>query len=350
MKRLPSITLVVLTLLAGCSTTKTERQPITLLTYDSFALTKGVLDGFTKKTGIPVKVVTQGDAGELVNAAILTKGDAESGVLWGVDSTLLTRAIDENLFVPYTSKNAKDLDPTLVALAPSREVTPVDLGDVCINFDKAALAKAGVVAPTTLNDLVDPKYRSMLVVQSPATSSPGLAFLLATIAAFGEDPTTGWRSYWKKLTANDVKVVSGWTEAYETWFSAGTGKGDRPLVVSYGTSPAAAVLFGPDPKVTTAPTGVMESSCYRQVEFAGILRGKANALDESKELLDFLTGPVVQNDIQLNNFVYPANTTVSPAKELAMFGVRPGNAAELSPAAVDGGRERWIDTWTEQFG
>jgi thiamine transport system substrate-binding protein len=350
MKRLSSIALAALTLLAGCSTTKTERRPITLLTYDSFVLSKGILEGFTKQTGIPVKVVTQGDAGELVNAAILTKADAESGVLWGVDSTLLTRAVKEKLFVPYTSKNAKDIDQTLRALAPSDVVTPVDRGDVCVNYDKAALAKAGVPAPTTLNDLVDPKYRGMLVVQSPATSSPGLAFLLATIAAFGEDPATGWTGYWKKLTANDVKVVSGWTEAYETWFSAGTGKGDRPLVVSYGTSPAAAVLFGPDPKATASPTGVMTSSCYRQVEFAGILRGKADALDESQELIDFLTGPVLQNDIQLNNFVYPANTKVSPAKEFALFGVRPDDAAELSPTVVDAGREGWIDTWNEQFG
>lgn len=328
----------------------TKRSPIVLLAYDSFVLTKGVLEGFTKTTGIPVKLVTQGDAGELVNAAVLTKGDAESGVLWGVDSTFLTRAAKEDLFVPYESSNAADLDPTLRALAPKNEVTPVDRGDVCVNFDKAALAKAGVDAPKTLDDLVDPKYRGMLVVQSPATSSPGLAFLLATIAAYGEDPATGWTSYWKKLAANDVKIVSGWTEAYETWFSAGGGKGDRPLVVSYGTSPAAAVLFGPDPKASTSPTGVVESTCYRQVEFAGILRGQPDALDESKELIDFLSGPVVQNDIQLNMFVYPANTKVAPAKEFASFAVSPDKAAELRPAAVDAGREGWIDAWTEQFG
>ena len=329
---------------------RAARTPIVLLAYDSFVLSKGVLDGFTKATGIPVKLVTQGDAGELVNSAVLTKGDAESGVLWGVDSTFLTRAEKEDLFVPYESANAADLEPTLRALSPKNEVTPVDRGDVCVNFDKDALTKAGVDAPKSLDDLVDPKYRGMLVVQSPATSSPGLAFLLATIATYGEDPATGWTSFWTKLAANDVKIVSGWTEAYETWFSAGGGKGDRPLVVSYGTSPAAAVLFGPDPTATTSPTGVVESTCYRQVEFAGILRGRPDALDESRELMDFLTGPLVQDDIQLNMFVYPANTKVAPAKEFAAFGVKPDTAAELRPDAVDAGREEWIDAWTEQFG
>jgi thiamine transport system substrate-binding protein len=347
-KRLRSIALVALVVLSSCSTTKSnKRDSIVLLAYDSFVLSKGVLEDFTKTTGIPVKLVTQGDTGELVNSAILTKDDAESGVLWGIDKTFLTRAIKEKLFVSYVSKNAKDIEPSLRALIENNEVTPVDRGDVCVNYDKAALKKAGVPAPTSLAELADPKYRGMLVIPSPATSSPGLAFLFATIVAADEN---GWVAYWERLKANDVKIVSGWTEAYETWFSGGSGKGDRPLVVSYGTSPAAAVLFGPDPKATIAPTGVIEYTCFRQAEFAGILRGKPEALDESKELLDFLSGPVVQTDIQLNNFVYPANLTAKIDPALTSFGVSPTRSLELPPAVVDANRETWIDTWTEKFG
>lgn len=325
-----------------------KRDEIVLLAYDSFALSKGTIEGFTASTGIPVKVVTQGDAGELVNSAILTKDSPESGVLWGVDSTLLTRAIDAKIFTPYESTHASELDPKLRSLAPGNEVTPVDRGDVCVNYDKAALAKRGVQPPTSLADLADPKYKGMLVTQNPATSSPGLAFLFASIAKFGEDPATGWKDYWTKLRANDVKVVSGWTEAYETWFSAGGGKGDRPLVVSYGTSPAAAVLFGPDPKATEAPTGVVESTCYRQVEFAGVLNGPHT--DEAKELLDFLVSTPVQEDLQLNMFVYPSNTTAKIADEFTRFGVSPADSLELAPDAVSKGRETWTDEWTSILG
>ena len=325
-----------------------KQREIVLLAYDSFVLSKGVLEVFTATTGIPVKVITQGDAGELVNSAILTKDSPESGVLWGVDSTLLSRAIDAKLFEPYVSTLAADIDPTLRALAPGNEVTPVDRGDVCVNYDKAALAAKGVEAPTRLEDLVDSKYKGMLVVQSPSTSSPGLAFLLATIARFGEDSKTGWQSYWTALKANDVKVVSGWTEAYETWFSGGTGKGDRPLVVSYGTSPAAAVLFGADPKAATSPTAVIDDTCYRQIEFAGVLRGEAQT--EAKALLDFLVSPVVQEDMQLNQFVFPVNTKAKIAEPLTRFAAKPVTSAEIAPAEVAKNRERWIDEWTKVVG
>ncbi len=347
--RLTAIALLSTLTVVGCSSSKNDAaskapREIVLLAYDSFVLSKGVIEGFTAETGIPVKVVTQGDAGELVNSAILTKDSPESGVLWGVDSTFLTRAIDEGIFAPYESKLADDLDPTLRALVPKNEVTPVDRGDVCVNYDRAALAKRGVEPPATLGDLIDPKYKGMLVVQSPSTSSPGLAFLMATVARFGDASSGGWKDYWTALKANDVKVTSGWTEAYETWFSAGGGKGDRPLVVSYATSPAAAVLFGPDPAATEAPTGVVEDTCYRQVEFAGVLRGEAQ--DEARQLLDFLVSPAVQEDMQLNMFVLPANTKAKIDKAFTSFALFPKASAELAPSEVSANRERWIDEWT----
>ena len=346
--RTTAVALLSALAIASCSSSNDPKpatpREIVLLAYDSFVLSKGVIEGFTKQTGIPVKVVTQGDAGELVNSAILTKDSPESGVLWGVDSTFLTRAIKENLFAPYTSKLADDLDASMKSLVPNNEVTPVDRGDVCVNYDRAELARRGVAPPATLEDLIDPKYKGMLAVQSPSTSSPGLAFFMATIARFGEKRSGGWQEYWTSLKANDVKVTSGWTEAYETWFSAGGGKGDRPLVVSYATSPAAAVLFGPDPAATEAPTGVVEDTCYRQVEFAGVLRGEAQ--DEARQLLDFLVSPAVQEDMQLNMFVLPSNTKATLDKAITAFALFPARAAELEPDLVSTNRERWIDEWT----
>ena len=329
------------------ATTTTAPAPaassITLVAYDSFVLSKGTLEAFTKQTGITVKVLTNGDTGELVNKAVLTKGNPLGDVLWGVDNTFLDRALKEQLFEPYAASTKADLAPALTALVPGDEVTPVDYGDVCVNYDKAALAAKGITAPTSLEDLTDPKYADQLVVENPATSSPGLAFMLATVAHFGADK---WQPYWQKLKANGVLVVNGWTEAYETWFAGGTAKGNRSLVVSYASSPPAAVLFGPDPSATVAPTGVVDATCFRQVEFAGILKGTKHVA-EAQKLIDFLSGTTVQEDLQLNMFVFPANTKAALAKAFVDFAAKPATPITMEPADIAANRDAWIDQWTK---
>ena len=74
-------------------------------------------------------------------------------------------------------------------LDPQHRVTPIDKADVCVDYDKAWFASHGVAPPTSLADLTEPTYKSMLVAEDPSTSTPGLAFLLATIAA--GSPGTG---------------------------------------------------------------------------------------------------------------------------------------------------------------
>ena len=324
------------------SVAATSKPTITLVAYDSFALSKGVLEAFTARTGVKVKVLTNGDTGELVNKSILTKDKPLGDVLWGIDNTFLERAVREKIFTPYASKNRAALRTDLLSLVPGNIVTPVDYGDVCVNYDRAALALKNLPIPTTLEDLIDPRYRNQLVVENPATSSPGLAFLLATVAHFGNDR---WLDYWKHLKANGALVVNGWTEAYETWFAGGGKTGDRALVVSYSSSPPAGVLFGPDPRANVAPTGVVESTCFRQTEFAGILRGTAH-LAEARILIDFLTTEPVQTDLQLSMFVFPANKNVALVKLFADFAAKPAHPLTLSPSTIAANRDRWIDRWT----
>ena len=204
--------------------------------------------------------------------------------------------------------------------------TPVDFGDVCVNDDLAWFAEHDLAPPADLEALADPAYRDLLVVENPAASSPGLAFLLATIARYGDD---GWADYWSRLTANGVEVVDGWTEAYYDRFS-GAGDGDRPLVVSYGTSPPAEVLFA-DPPIDAPTTGVIADTCFRQVEYAGVLRG-TDAPDAAHRLVDFLLTPAFQSEIALNLFVYPANDTVSLPAAFTDFAVVPDHPATLDPA------------------
>jgi thiamine transport system substrate-binding protein len=265
--------------------------------------------------------------------------------MWGVDNTLLSRALDDGVFDPYLAAGVEDgtvpIDTGLLELVPGREVTPVDFGDVCVNYDIAWFARRGLEPPSSFADLIDPAYAGMLVVQNPATSSPGLAFLLATIHEFGLE---GWQEYWRALGANGVEVVEGWTESYYERFTW-AGGGPTPMVVSYGSSPPAEVIFA-DPPRDDAPTGVVEDTCFRQVEFAGVLRG-TDEPDAARRLVDFLVGEEFQREVPLNLFVYPANTAVELPPEFVDFAVVPEQPRSLDPAVIEDNRAVWIDEWTE---
>lgn len=313
-----------------------------LLTHDSFAVSDDVLAAFTDETGIEVELVQGGDAGSVVNQAILTNGNPQADVLFGIDSTFLSRALDEDLFVPYEAADLDQVDEAFL-LDPEHRVTPVDYGDVCLNYDKAWFAKSGLAVPDSLDDLVDPAYKDLLVVENPATSSPGLAFLLATIDELGAD---GWQSWWTQLAANGVTVANGWEDAYYGEFSGGaTSEGTHPLVVSYASSPPAEVVYA-DPPVDEAPTGVITAGCYRQVEGAGILRGTDHEA-EAGQLIDFLLSERFQADVPMSMFVYPVRTGVELPKEFVDEAVTPADVSTIAPEEIDAQRETWIDTWTD---
>jgi len=315
-------------------------QTITLLTHDSFAVSKNVLDEFTKRTGITVKILQNGDAGAVVNQAILTRDNPVGDVLFGVDNTFLTRALDAKIFEPYRSSALTSV-PASLQLDRKHRVTPVDYGDVCINYDKRWFADQKVKLPRTLADLTKPAYRGRLVVEDPSTSSPGLAFLLATIDQFGP---RGWESYWKQLRANDVTVVDGWEQAYNDEFSGGGQGGKRPLVVSYASSPAAAVVYA-DPPVDTSPIGTITTSCFRQVEFAGILRGTQHAA-AARKFVDFLLSEPFQSDVPLQMFVYPAREGTPLPKVFTQYADAAQSPYEMSPARIGKQRDAWIREWT----
>ena len=331
-------------LAVGCGSDKPAG--ITLVAYDSFPPEKTSLntaiDNFTKSTGIVVKIVIAGDAGTIVTKAKLTAGNPEGDVMFGVDNTLLSAALDGKIFDSYQPGEWSAIAPNLTALVPGHELTPVDFGDVCINYDINWFKTHNVDPPTSLDDLAKPEYKDLLVVENPSTSSPGLAFLMATIVHSGP---TGWQDYWKALRANGVEVVDGWTTAYDDEFSGAAGStGSRPLVVSYGSSPPAEVIFA-DPPRTDAPTAVVESTCFRQVEFAGVLRGTKHQT-AARRLVDFLIGESFQNELPLNLFVYPARTDAVLPPEFTKFAVVASSPLTIDPADIAANRQQWQDEWT----
>jgi thiamine transport system substrate-binding protein len=322
---------------------------VTLVTYDSFpeadTSLNDALAEFSADTGIDVEILVAGDTGTMLSKASLTAGNPEGDVMWGIDNSLLSRAVDDEIFEPYVASSIADgsvqIAQEFLDLVPNGEATPVDYGDVCVNYDIGWLTERDLEPPTSFTDLVDPTYAGMLVVQNPATSSPGLAFLLATIHEYGLE---GWQNYWSQLGANGVEVVEGWTQAYYERFTW-AGGGPTPMVVSYGSSPPAEVIFA-DPPRDDAPTGVIEDTCFRQVEFAGVLRG-TDSPDAARLLVDFLVSERFQQELALNLFVYPTNQAVELPQEFVDFAVVPETSRSLDPDLIDAERSTWIDEWTE---
>lgn len=330
--------IILITLLTACN-----QEPVTLrlMTHDSFEISESVINQFETETGVTVEIFKSGDAGKMVNEAILAKDAPLADVLFGLDNTFLSRALENDIFIPYESPELANI-PDALKLDSSNQALPVDFGDVCLNYDKAWFAENGIEPPQSLEQLAEPAYASLTVVENPATSSPGLAFLLATIGHFGEE---GYVAFWEKMANNGVAIASGWEEAYYGQFTAASD-GDRPIVVSYASSPPAEVFFA-EQELTEAPTAAItaDGTCFRQIEFVGILQGTEHE-EAARQLVDFMLSRPFQEDIPLNMFVYPANETAVLPDVFTQFSTIPDAPAQVGPEAISENRANWIETWT----
>jgi thiamine transport system substrate-binding protein len=304
------------------------------------------MEQFTEETGITVEMLRSGDTGTMLNQAILSRANPLGDVMFGVDNTFLGRALEHDLFVPYASPMLEGIDDAFIVDEEHR-VTPVDYGDVCLNYDVAYFEQRGLAVPNTLLALAEPAYRGLLVTQNPATSSPGLAFLLTTVAVFGTEGDYTYLDYWRDLVANDVFVVEDWELAYYGFFSLYAEDEARPLVVSYASSPPAEVYFA-DPMPNTAPSAaiVADGMCFRQIEFAGILQGTDN-LEGAQQLIDFMLSVPFQETMPLNMFVFPVNPDAALPEVFVEFAVVPENPVTLDSTEIDLHRDEWIEAWTE---
>ncbi|MFE7765079.1 thiamine ABC transporter substrate binding subunit [Streptomyces sp. NPDC057438] len=330
---------------SGDSGSGAGSKTVTLVSHGSFAYSKDVLKAFEKESGYKVKVLKSGDAGQAVNQAILTKDNPQGDVFFGVDNTLLSRALDNGLFQPYEAKGLDKVGAAYQLDEAEHRVTPIDSGDICVNYDKAYFEKNKIEPPKTFDDLIKPEYKDLLVTENASTSSPGLGFVLGTAAKYGDG---GWEGYWKKLKANGVKVVDGWEQAYYQEFSGSTdgrkAGGDRPLVVSYASSPPAEVVYA-DPRPKTAPTGVADGTCFRQIEFAGLLNNARNT-EGGKALIDFLISKRFQEDMPLNMFVYPVVDGAAVPAEFTEYGPAAKDPETMAPEKIAEKRDQWVKSWT----
>ncbi|MFF1359696.1 thiamine ABC transporter substrate binding subunit [Streptomyces sp. NPDC058297] len=330
---------------SGSGKDSADSNTVTLVSHDSWAVSKGVLKDFEKRSGYKVTVLKDGDAGEAVNKAILSKDNPQGDVLFGVDNTLLSRALDNGLFQPYEAKGLDRVRPEYQLDQDKHRVTPIDTGNICVNYDKNYFADHKLTPPASFDDLAKPAYKNLLVTENVSTSSPGLGFLLGSAAQYGDG---GWQGYWKKLKANGVKVVDSWEQAYNEEFSGSAGGkkagGDRPLVVSYASSPPAEAIYS-DPQPKTAPTGVATGTCFRQTEFAGLLSHARNEKG-GRALLDFLIAKEFQQDMPLNMFVDPVTKDAALPADYAKYDVVVDNPKTMAPKKIADNRDAWVKSWT----
>ena len=341
------ILLFTLLFLAACSPAGTATQPsgpetLTVMTHDSFSVSEEVVKSFEQANNAKIVFLQSGDAGAALNKAILSKSAPLADLFYGTDNTFLSRALQADIFEPYQSPALAEI-PEAFKLDSSNRALPVDYGDVCINYDKAYFADNQLPVPQSLEDLTKPEYKSLLVVENPATSSTGLAFLLATVAHYGDSFT----DYWQALKDNGVVVVDGWETAYYNNFSGSSGRGPQPMVVSYGSSPAAEVIFAEKP-LDDAPTASIlgPDTCFRQIEFVGILKGtKHRALAE--KFVDFMLGKQFQEDMPTQMFVYPVLPSAALPEAFTKYAQAPEQTATLAPDVIAEKRDAWIEAWTE---
>ncbi len=336
--------LVLALAMTGCSTiggSSADDQPdsdrVVLITHESFSLPKKLERQFEEESGYDLVIRGSGDAGALTNKLVLTQDDPLGDVAFGVDNTFASRALDEGVFRSYDAALPDGAEAYALAGDDEHRLTPIDNGNVCVNVDDTWFADHDLAPPTSLDDLVDPAYRDLFVTPGATTSSPGMAFLLSTIAEYGED---GWQDYWSRLMDNGAKLTAGWSDAYEVDFTQGGGQGDRPIVLSYDSSPAFTVADG------KSTTSALLDTCFRQVEYAGVLDGAANA-PGAEALIDFLLTPAVQAALPESMYVFPVDSSVKLPTDWAEFATQPDHPYDVDPAAISEHRDEWLREWSD---
>jgi thiamine transport system substrate-binding protein len=325
-------------LVGGDDDSGDDSKRVVLVTHESFVMSKELQKQFEDESGYDLVVKASGDAGALTNKLVLTKDDPTGDAVFGIDNTFGSRAIDEGVLAPYAATLPDGADQYALEGDDDHDLTPVDTGNVCVNVDDTWFADHGVPEPQTLDDLVKPAYKDLFVTPGATTSSPGLAFLLATVAAYGAD---GWQDYWSKLMANGTKLTQGWSDAYEVDFTQGGGGGDRPIVLSYDSSPA----FTVDGQGGTT-TSALLGTCFRQVEYAGVLAGAQNA-EGAQALVDFMLSRPFQEALPDAMYVFPVDAGVPLPPDWAQFAPQPDDAYTVDPAEIAEHRDDWLTDWSD---
>lgn len=334
-----TITAFAATALTGCSLAGQGDNPgesgggkVTILTHDSFVISDEQIAAFEKETGYDLVTTAPGDAG-VVTSQLQMEGGA-SGVdgVFGIENYSALAISETDALADFTPQNLPESASDYVI---SPKLTPIDRGQVCINVDHDWFKENGKTEPTGFEDLAKPEYAELLTLTNPTTSSPGLAFAVASINALGEDQ---WQSYWTDLIKGGAKVNESWSDAYFTDFSGAEGAGEYPLVLSYSSSPAA----------TERSTGVIESTCTEQVEYAGVLKNAANP-EGAQAFIEFMLEDEFQQGLPEAMYMYPINDAIELPEDWAAKATLVDAPVEVDLEQLKAKRETWLKEWTKIY-
>ena len=331
--------LTALSVVLFASASAAQADELRVMVHSSFSLPKPLLAQFESQSGVKLSIIKGGDAGEMLNKLILTRANPVADVVFGIDNTLMSKALATQ--VVAANDTVKALATASGDSALGQAFVAVDYGFVTLNYDKAFVAKSGLALPKTLEELTQTPYRNWLAAPNPATSSPGYAFMLATIAALGEGKAFDW---WARMRANGLKVTKGWTEAYYTEFSRNGGT--RPLVVSYATSPAAEVFYSKE-KISEPPTGslALKGGTFRQTEGVALVKGGGQR-EAAVKFIEFLRSAPVQEALQTSMWMFPADPR-APRVDVMRHASEPAAFDSLSSEVIAAKGSEWVNRWVQ---
>ena len=318
------------------------QDTLTILTYDSFAVSSDLVEAFENENNVKLQFIEAGAGGEVIARAVLTKDDPIADVIIGFDFSQFGKVFANDILEAYDSPELANI-PEIYQLDAESRALPFNFGEICINYDKKYFADHDLAVPASLDDLLKPEYKGLLVTQDPSASNTGIGFLIATIEQYGED---GFVDYWNELIRNGLVIGNSWSSTYYTNFSAASGSGEQPMVVSYTTSPAAEFIYS---ETGDAPTDSLTSDgmCYRSIEFCGILKNTKNP-DLAKKFIDAFIGKEWQEDLPMQMFVYPVNEQAELPEEFELYGKPAVNPVMPDPERVAEKHDEWVRTWAEE--
>ncbi|MHA1198677.1 MAG: thiamine ABC transporter substrate-binding protein [Candidatus Heimdallarchaeaceae archaeon] len=347
---------------------------LVIYTYESLLADPGYdfISAYASYSGIPtseIRIVYMEDANSVLSKAILEKDDPTADVLIGLDNVMIHDAKEEGILQIYDSPTLVNISETLVTnLDPEKYLLPYDYGIIALWYDlnRINTSTNPELEYLTLDDILEYDLDKQLIVEDPTLSSPGLGFLLWTIAIYGDPEINfegvlgqNWRDWWSEAKS-DLRIASSWGDAFSIYY---TPEEDRPMMVSYGTSPAYDVCHpdygvgegNPPPSAAVVshenPTAlqIIMKNAWLQIEGIGLVNNAPHTV-EAKKFIDWFLDQELQDNIPLNNWMYPANLHANIPTCFADNSISPDSMTQLlndilTPDMIEDNLNDWLKDW-----
>ncbi len=340
MKRIIVLFLVILLLsvgLTGCRQKESAEETLTIYSYDSF-VSYGLPDAtnklFEEKYNCKIEYRTFGGVGATLNRLILEKNNPQADLFVGLNMNNLARALEEEIFISYRPENYEVI-PEEYRIDKNWRVTPFDgPNSLAIIYDSEVIKNP----PRSFEDLLKPEYKGKLILEDPRSSSPGMGFLLWTIAVYGEDH---YLDYWEKLEPTIFHIYPDWTSAFDTAFVQNK---EAPMVLSYDVDPA---YFYYEDEVTRYKAVIPEEGGWLQLEFVGIVNDSKHQ-ELAQQYMEFMLSREFQENLPLYQWAFPIDTSIQ-LPECYDYAVNADKYITLPLEDIANKSQIWLEQWIEMI-